>query len=224
MKKNETSSARPAVTSCQFAKLIWESIENLYIFACSFLPFDERKPQVISKLMSENPQITWFPHSSFSSVSFPLWKCDKRSHAAFSGFADFFELLLFMRNLLSTFPSPRIYSNNVCFYSVFVYVFVFVFVFALSLSSSIDLDNHLPERVVLEQSILINSACQRPPAIVIINFIRLQSTFFCHSSIQYHLGLSYINCLYFASAFTLKSSFSVFITTLKGPVHPNSIK
>ena len=55
MKKNETSSARPAVTSCQFAKLIWESLENLYIFACSFLPFDERKPQVISKLMSENP-------------------------------------------------------------------------------------------------------------------------------------------------------------------------
>ena len=55
MKKNETSSARPAVTSCQFAKLIWESLENLYIFSCSFLPFDERKPQVISKLMSENP-------------------------------------------------------------------------------------------------------------------------------------------------------------------------
>ena len=49
---------------------------------------------------------------------------------------------------------------------------------SLSLSSSIDLDNHLPERVVLEQSILINSACQRPPAIVIINFIRLQLTCF----------------------------------------------
>ena len=98
------------------------------------------------------------------------------------------------------------------------------FFLPLSLSSSIDLDNHLPERVVLEQSILINSACQRPPAIVIINFIRLQSTFFCQSSIQYHLGLSYTNCLYFASAFTLKSSFSVFITTLKGPVHPNSIQ
>ena len=206
-----------SVTSCQSAKLIWESLENLYIFACSFLLFHERKPQVISKLMSENPQITWFPHSSFSSVSFPLWKCDKRSHAAFSGFADFLELLLFMRNLFSTYPSPEdIFEQR--------RLFILSLSMFLSLSSSIDLDNHLPERVVLEQSILINSACQRPPAIVIINFIRLQSTFFCHSSIQYHLGLNYTNCLYFASAFTLKSSFSVFITTLKGPVHPNSIK
>ena len=178
--------------------------------------------------MSENPQITRFPHSSFSSVSFPLWKCDKRSHAAFSGFADFFELLLFMRNLLSTYPSPENIFEQCLFFILSLSMSLFL-PLSLSLSSSIDLDNHLPERVVLEQSILINSACQRPPAIVIINFIRLQSTcfvlfFFCHFSIQHHPGLSYRNCLYFESAFALKSSFSVFITTLKGPVHPNSIK
>ena len=82
----------------------WKPL-HFCLFISSF--FDERKPQVISKLMSENPQITWLAHSSFPSVSFPLWKCDKRSHAAFSGFADFFELLLFMRNLLSTYPSPE---------------------------------------------------------------------------------------------------------------------
>ena len=36
MKKNETSSARPAVTSCQFAKLIWESLETFSFLLVHF--------------------------------------------------------------------------------------------------------------------------------------------------------------------------------------------